>query len=210
MRLALPVRSLSIALLLAVAACTGGGDRDSAGRQPGPPPVYDRIGGQATLIAVADDFMTNVASDTRIARRFQGIDSTRFKQMLVQQMCVSTGGPCKYTGRPMKDVHAGLGISDAEFNAMAQDLRRAMARRDIPVETQVEFVAALEPLRDDVVSPLRPVHSVVATPMAQPMAARPDGGRKPVATKKPGGKKPVTAVPAKKPAAKKPPTKPAQ
>jgi hemoglobin len=204
MRLAWPVRLLTAALLLGLAACKGGGDRVSDGRPPGPPPVYDRIGGEATLTAMADDFMANVASDPRIARRFRDIDSARFKPMLVQQLCVATGGPCKNTGRPMKDVHAGLGISDAEFNAMVQDLRRAMARRGVPVETQVEFVAALEPLRDEVVSTLRPIHSVVMTPAAQPSAAQPAGVRKPVVAKKPVVKKPVAAA---KSAAKKPPAK---
>lgn len=208
MRLVWPARLLSAAFLLGLAACTAGGDRDSSGRPPGPPPVFDRIGGQAALVAVVDDFMANVGGDPRIARRFQTMDSARFKPMLVQQLCVATGGPCKYTGRPMKDVHDGLGISDAEFNAMAQDLRRAMARRDIPVDTQVAFVEALEPMRDDVVSPLRPVHSVVMAPSAQPAATRPTHTGRPAAVKKPTGKKPPATqakVPAMKPAAKKPP-----
>ena len=207
MRLAWPVRLLTTALMLVLAACSGENERGSTRHPPGPPPVYDRIGGQATLIAVADDFMANVASDPRIARRFQDVDSTHFKAMLVQQLCVSTAGPCKYTGRPMKDVHAGLGISDAEFNAMAQDLRRALARRDIPVEMQVAFVETLEPLRDDVVSPLRPIHSVVAVPIARPSAVRAASARKPMATKKPAGKKPVATAPLKKPVAKKVPAK---
>ena len=203
MRSALPSWSLAAALslLLGLAACTNSQYGASTGRPPAPPSLSDRLGGQPVLTAVVDDFMPSAAADPRIARRFRDADNTHFKAALVQQLCVSTGGPCRYAGRPMKDVHAGMGISDAEFNAMTQDLRRAMARHDIPVDTQVEVVAVLEPLRDDIVSPLPPTQSVVMTQMVHQPAAKPGTSKKAMA-KQPAAKK---QQPVKKATAKKPP-----
>jgi len=37
------------------------------------------------------------------------------KQMLVDQVCAATGGPCTYAGRDMVTAHKGMSISDAEF-----------------------------------------------------------------------------------------------
>lgn len=202
MRFAMPPRSpiAILSLLLGLAACTTGQNGASNGRPAAPPPLYDRLGGHPVLTGVVDDFMVNAAADPRIARRFRDADNARFKAALVQQLCVSTGGPCAYTGRPMIDAHAGMGISDAEFNAMTQDLRRAMVRRAIPVDTQVEFVAALEPLRDDVVSPYPPARSVVMTQMVHQPQAKPGAGKTVVAKKPAQTKKPMV----KKAAAKKP------
>lgn len=191
-----PVAAFS--LLLGLAAYTGGDA--SKGRGPAQPPLYDRLGGQPAMIAVVDDFMQNVSADPRIARRFNGADTPQFRAALVDQLCVSTGGPCHYKGPSMKEAHSALGISDAEFNAMVQDLRRALARRDVPVDTQVEFATALEPLRDDVVSPLPPTQSVVSTQSIHHPAAKHGVGKKSVA-KKPAPKGKATA---KKPVRKKP------
>ncbi len=202
MRFAFPPRSLLAVLLLLVglAACTSGQHGASNAPAPGPPPLFDRLGGQPVLTTLVDDFMDNVAADPRIARRFRDANNAHFKAALVQQLCVSSGGPCKYTGQPMKDVHAGMGISDAEFNAMTQDLRRALARRDIPVDTQIEFVGALEPLRNDIVSPFPPTQSVVMTQMVHQSQGRPGTGRKAVTRKPAQNKKAVV----KKAATKKP------
>ena len=193
MRLAFSVRPLAVSLmlLLALGACTNR-QTGSTGQPPAQPPLYDRLGGKPVLIAIVDDFMANVAADPRIARRFLNADNAHFKVALVDQLCVSTGGPCKYTGRPMKDAHDGMGLSDAEFNAMTQDLRRAMARRSIAVDLQVEFAAALEPLRNDVVSPLPPTQSVVTSQMMhRPTAAPSNGVTKASATRPAPKKKPV-------------------
>jgi hemoglobin len=70
--------------------------------------LYDRLGGQGAITAVVDDFVGNVAADRRINRFFAHTDVARLKFYLVQQICAGTGGPCIYTGRDMRTVHAGM------------------------------------------------------------------------------------------------------
>ncbi len=155
------------AVLLGLAGCTGFGDASKSGAPATPPPLFDRIGGKPVLTAVVDDFPQIVAGDARINRRFVVGDMARFKAAMVEQLCAATGGPCHPAASALHDSHAGMGISDAEFNATVQDLRRAMTRHDVPIELQVEFSAAMEPLRDQVVSPMRPTQSVVTQVIAQ-------------------------------------------
>ena len=147
------------------------------------------------IVAMGDglndlDLLTNAGigiamgnADPRIARRFRGIDNTRFKAAFGEQLCASLGGPCRHAGPSMKDVHASMGIADVEFNAMTQDLRRALAGRGVSVELQVEVAAAMEPMRDDIVSPIVPADSVVITEMVRRPAAAVAAGKKPVAKK---------------------------
>ena len=219
MRLAFSCRSLAAfaMLLLALSACS---NWQTAGQPPANAPLYDRLGGKPVLAAIVDDFVANVAADPRIARRFAASDNAHFKAALVDQLCVTTGGPCKYSGRPMKDTHASMDISDAEFNAMTQDLRRAMGRLNIAVDLQVEFAAAMEPLRNDVVSPLPPTQSVVTSQMVHrpgaqmgpaQMGPAHSGPAHHASAKKPASKKPVVkkaSTPARTPTPPKPPSNP--
>src|SRR5256885_16841197 len=83
--------------------------------------LYDRLGGQGALVAVVDDFVGNVAADSRINKFFAKTDIPRLKRLLVEQICAGTGGPCTYTGRDMRAVHARIGITDAQINALVED-----------------------------------------------------------------------------------------
>ncbi len=191
------------AVLLGLAGCTGLSDSGKPAAPATPPPLFDRMGGRPVLTAVVEDFPQIVAGDPRINRRFVVGDMARFKAAMVEQLCAATGGPCHPPAGALHDTHAAMGVSDAEFNATVQDLRRAMTRHDVPIELQVEFAAAMEPLRDQVVSPMRPTQSVVTQVIAQKK-----GGKVVVASasspKKPTAATGKTAPAKKSSAAKKP------
>ncbi len=81
--------------------------------------LYERLGGIDAIRAVVDDFVANVAADKRINTFFAATDIARLKRNLVSQICQGTGGPCVYTGRSMKEVHAGMGVRTRHFNALS-------------------------------------------------------------------------------------------
>ncbi|MGH7799601.1 MAG: group I truncated hemoglobin [Thermodesulfobacteriota bacterium] len=113
--------------------------------------LYDRLGGKAAISAVVDQFVSNVAADTRVNMAFANTDIPHFKQCLVDQICQATGGPCKYTCRSMKDTHAGMGCSSADFNAIVEDLVAALNKFNVPKKEQDELLAILGPLQKDIV-----------------------------------------------------------
>src|SRR5262245_58225791 len=88
--------------------------------------LYDRLGGKDAITAVVDDFVSRVAADNRINKFFATTDIKMLKMHLVNQICEASGGPCKYTGRSMKDAHKGMGVSGADFNALVEDLVAAL------------------------------------------------------------------------------------
>jgi hemoglobin len=115
-------------------------------------PLYWRLGGAPAITAVVDDFVGNVAADRRINRFFAHTDIARLKFYLVQQICAGTGGPCIYTGRDMRSVHAGMGIRSRHFNALVQDLGKTLNKFKVPAREQTELVAILAPMKKDIVT----------------------------------------------------------
>ena|SRR3989304_5313126 len=113
--------------------------------------LYDRLGGKAAISAVVDQFVSNVAADTRVNMAFANTDIPHFKQCLVDQICQATGGPCKYTCRSMKDSHAGLGCTNDNFTAVVEDLVAALNKFNVPKKEQDDLLAILGPLQKDIV-----------------------------------------------------------
>src|SRR5690349_20007079 len=97
--------------------------------------LYERIGGYNALAAVVDDFVGRLVSDKQFDRFIagHGIDSKkRIRQHILDQFCAATGGPCIYTGRGMKTSHAGLGITEAEWDAAAKHLVASLDKFKVP------------------------------------------------------------------------------
>jgi hemoglobin len=113
--------------------------------------LYDRLGGQPAITAVVDDFVGNVAADARINRFFARTDIPRLKRLLVEQICQGTGGPCTYTGRDMKTAHAGMGITDAQFNALVEDLVKSLDKFKVPEKEKGELLGILGPMKPSIV-----------------------------------------------------------
>ena len=113
--------------------------------------LYDRLGGQGAIVAVVDDFVSNVAADNRINKFFAKTDIPRLKRLLVEQICAGTGGPCTYTGRDMKSAHMGMGITDAQFNALVEDLVKSLDKFKVPEKEKSELLGILGPMKPSIV-----------------------------------------------------------
>lgn len=115
------------------------------------PSLYTRLGGVDAIRAVVDDFVDRVAADLRINAFFRGVDIPNLKRLLTEQICQATGGPCTYTGRTMRVVHTGLGLTDDHFNALVQDLVAALDRYNVPAREKGELLGALGGMKPDIV-----------------------------------------------------------
>jgi len=113
--------------------------------------LYERLGGKPAITAVVDDFVGNVAADNRINRYFAKTDIPRLKRNLVDQICAGTGGPCSYTGRDMKTAHAGMGVTNADFDALVGDLVKTLDKFKVPEKEKGELLGILGPMRPSIV-----------------------------------------------------------
>ena|SRR6516164_674294 len=113
--------------------------------------LYERLGGAAALTAVVDDFVANVAADQKINHFFAKTDIPTFKKNLTDQLCAATGGGCTYAGKDMKTAHAGLGISNADWDALVGDLGKSLDKFKVKKADQKALVALLAPMKGDIV-----------------------------------------------------------
>lgn len=116
--------------------------------------LYERVGGYNALAAVVDDFIGRLVADKQFEKFFAGhsIDSKkRIRQHILDQFCAATGGPCVYTGRDMKTTHAGLGITEADWDAAAKHLAASLDKFKVPAKEKGEVLAFVTSLKKDIV-----------------------------------------------------------
>ena len=137
----------------ALGACGGKSDKAMQTEKPvmTDKSLYERLGGLDAIKAVVDDFVANVAADPTINARFASTDVPHFKQMLVDQICEATGGPCKYRGASMVDSHRGMKITEAEFNALVEDLVKSLDKFKVPAQEKNELLTALGSMKPQIV-----------------------------------------------------------
>lgn len=116
--------------------------------------LYERLGGYDGVSAVVDQFADTLFADKRISQFFVGMsDDTRaqFKQKNKNLLCNATGGPCKVISRTARETHHGLGITGADFEVVAGDLRDALNKFKVGPKEQEEVFAIILGLRSQIV-----------------------------------------------------------
>ena len=136
--------------------------------------LFDRLGGEAGITAIVEDFTPRVLQDPRVNWPRKGVKSTTFsfrkksddagawsatainkgilKKHLVQFLVLATGGPVHYDGKEMKSAHAGMHIANPEFDAALGDLKASLDRLQIPNKEQNELLSIIESTRPQIVT----------------------------------------------------------
>jgi hemoglobin len=129
---------------------------------PGLRPVvslWDRVGGEPVVSKVVAEVMASASKDPAVNFTRNGKNpvtpqkASQLHKSLVSFMSQAMGGPYKYTGPSMKDVHKGMGITDAEFDALGGHLQKALERNGVKADDVKTILGAVEGLRKDIVEP---------------------------------------------------------
>lgn len=137
------IPALLVALCLAaLGACSSTPTHDDS--------LYQAFGGKTGISKTVTQFLYQVVDDDRINHYFAGVNADRLQRRLTNQFCQLSGGPCRYKGDSMRKVHAGMHLTDADFNALVEDLITAMEERHIPIGAQNRLLAKLAPMHDAV------------------------------------------------------------
>ena len=113
---------------------------------------FERIGGAVTIDRLVEASVENYLADDRIKAIFDESNMDRVRAEFKVQFCQVAGGPCIYTGHDMTAAHKGLHLTNANFDAVVEDLQAAMNSCDIPFATQNRFLARLAPYQHQVVT----------------------------------------------------------
>jgi hemoglobin len=109
------------------------------------------FGGMAGLTKITADTVERIQKNARIGAFFKDVEADRLTGLLSEQFCELLGGGCKYSGKSMKEVHTGMGVKSADFNALAEELQNAMNAAGVSQSEQYRLIAKLAPMHRDVV-----------------------------------------------------------
>src|SRR5258708_38521172 len=102
--------------------------------------LYKRLGGYDAIAAVSDDLLVRLRADAQLGRFWQnrGEDSVhREKQLLIDFLCASSGGPLYYVGRDMKISHRGMGITESDWQVFLGHLDATFEIFEVPAAERV-------------------------------------------------------------------------
>lgn len=143
----LKVKALASALLLASVFAGQASAQETMAKKS----LYERLGGEAAISAVIDDFAGRVLKDEKINKKFAKSNAPRLLFHLKEQVCAATGGPCKYTGLSMKQSHKNMAVTEGEFNALVGHLVDTLNKFNVPEAEKNELLGILGPLKDQIV-----------------------------------------------------------
>jgi hemoglobin len=118
--------------------------------------LYDRLGGEPAVKAVASGLVDRILLDERVNKWFvhaasSPANAAAYKAKLADFVCQATGGPCKYTGRDMEAAHKGRAVTSEAFDAVVQDLVAVLVQLKVPEKEKGELLAILGPLKASIV-----------------------------------------------------------
>ena len=147
-------RSLGLVVLLLLVGYAGQMSAQTTAHRQEAASLYKRLGGYDALAAVTDDFVGRLVSDKQLNRFFNGVSTDsrkRIRQLVLDQLCAATGGPCIYIGRTMRTVHEGLGITEDDWKIAVKLLTETLDKFKVPKPEQDELVKILSTLKPDIV-----------------------------------------------------------
>ena len=149
-----------------------GGATNKAAQAEGKLGLFDRLGGEAGIAAIVEDFLPRALQDPRVNWQRKGIkrggisihrgqsmawtaspqNVASLKKHFVQFLALATGGAPRYEGKEMKSAHAGMHITNPEFEAALGDLKASLDKLQIPNKEQKELLAIIESTRPQIVT----------------------------------------------------------
>lgn len=115
--------------------------------------LHQQLGGTATIEVFSHKAVARAATDPRTRRTFEGVRLAYLQQSISSHLCKVADGPCMYEGETMRNTHADLAITGAEFDVLVQMLREEMDAAGVSTAAKNELLRRLAPMRRDIVVP---------------------------------------------------------
>ena len=116
--------------------------------------LYERLGGYDAIFAVTNDLLDRMEKDPQLGRFWQhrGTDGVkRERQLIVDFLCASAGGPLYYKGRDMKLSHKGMRISESDWTIFLKHADATLKAFNVPKAEYDEVVAFVQSTKADIV-----------------------------------------------------------
>lgn len=117
--------------------------------------LYQRLGGYDSIAAVVDDFMGRMFTDKQVGRFYIGHSANskkRLRQLITEMICEVTGGSAKYIGRDLRTAHAGLCITESDWQVAVKHLTATLDKFKVPQKEKDDLLAIVSGLKSVIVA----------------------------------------------------------
>ena len=121
--------------------------------------LYERLGGEDAIYRLMSDFTDALDANAPLNRQNPKVAAARMrvkpedrKKKLADFIGKLTGGPGDYMGRPLKEAHAPLSISEADWAIAGEELMKVLSKHNVPKAEQDALLAAIEATKADIVT----------------------------------------------------------
>ena len=122
--------------------------------------LYERLGGAYAIAAVVDRFSDQLLKNPKIVNansQLKEWHTEKYKERLpglkfnrTLWVCAVSGGPYQYTAKSLHDAHLELHIPPEVFDAVSEELGRALDYFKVPQREKEEALAAFDAQKSDV------------------------------------------------------------
>lgn len=116
--------------------------------------LYHRLGGYDAIAAATDDLLVRLQSDPQLRDYWKGASHAnrrQARQRIVDFMVEAAGGPAYYTGRDMKQSHAGMRIDEADWAIFMRHASGTLEHLDVPERETADVLAFFAGLKGEIV-----------------------------------------------------------
>lgn len=114
--------------------------------------LYERIGGEPAVDAAVDLFYRKVLADDRISQYFDTIDMDAQRGKQKAFLTFAFGGPNQYSGQDMRAAHAKMNLSEADFDAVMENLGATLKELGVPDDLIGEAAGIAMSVKGDVLN----------------------------------------------------------
>ncbi|MFO0749170.1 MAG: group 1 truncated hemoglobin [Myxococcota bacterium] len=116
------------------------------------PSDFERIGGEAKVRAIVDDFVGRVLGDFMIGYMFKHASASRLRELEYRFSAEHLGADVRYTGRTMREAHRRIAISSGHFGRRTKLLEETLVEHGVPDDIRARWIAHVEGQRDEVIA----------------------------------------------------------
>ncbi len=108
---------------------------------------FERLGGEAPLRAIVDDFVDRIFDDVMIGFLFARASRERVKEFEYQHAAEHLGAAIRYGGRPIERAHARHPILGGHFDRRLTLLRETLRDHGVPEDIAERWLAYHQSMR---------------------------------------------------------------
>ena len=114
--------------------------------------VYEAIGGAASVDKAVDIFYRKVLADERISYFFEAVDMKLQRAKQKSFLTMAFGGPISYTGKDMREAHAGMNLTEEHFSAVTEALIATLEDLNVTQQHIDSITVIAMNVKDDVLN----------------------------------------------------------